>query len=468
LPENNTSRELLIIEDDEVTRGLLISLLADQGYTITAVGSGEAGLQALERAAFDIVLLDLNLPGKQGMDVLAAAVELPSAAQFIMMTAFSSIGTAVEAMRLGAFDYLTKPLRTEELLLVLQRALQAAALRREVVHLRRRLVRNGFAGIIGQSPPMNQLFDLIERVAPTRATVLITGETGTGKELVARAIHGLSDRASAPFVPVNCSALTETLLESELFGHVRGSFTGAVGDRRGLFEEADGGTLFLDEVSNISPAIQVKLLRVLQERVVQRVGGGAAITTDFRLLAATNQNLLDAVEAGDFREDLYYRLNVYPIQVPGLRERKSDIPLLVEHFVDRLSASNALPPPAVPSAALQRLSEYDWPGNVRELENFIERSMILHAGDAEIHFDLPQTRKRHSPARPSLEQATEEGWSLERVEREYILRVLEKTRGHKGRAAEILNLDRRTLYRKVREYGGDGRAREPDQAEAEA
>jgi DNA-binding NtrC family response regulator len=449
----STPRQLLIIEDDNVTRALLVSLLSDQGYAVTAAPDGEAGIEALERGSFDIVLLDVNLPGMQGLDVLELGVAMPTAAQFVMMTAFSSIQSAVRAMRLGAFDYLTKPLRTDELMLVLERALQNAELRREVVSLRSKLVQTGLSGLVGPSPPMTRLFELVERVAPTRATVLITGETGTGKELVARAIHDLSERASRPFVPVNCSALPESLLESELFGHVKGSFTGALADRRGLFEEAAGGTLFLDEVSTISPAIQVKLLRVIQERAVRRVGGSGPIPTDFRLIAASNQDLAEAVEAGTFREDLYYRLNVYPIRTPPLRERLSDIPVLVDHFVSRLSALEGLPRPSVPRSELERLAGYHWPGNVRELENLIQRAIILHAGGGDLRFDLHVSPLTKPSAVPSLDQAAEEGWSLDRLEREYIMRVLEKTRHHKGHAAEILRLDRRTLYRKVREYG---------------
>jgi two-component system, NtrC family, response regulator HydG len=447
--------ELLIVEDDDVTRGLLVTLLSGQGYSVSAVGTAEDGLQLLERADFDLVLLDFNLPGMDGLALLEAAVAMPVAAQIVMMTAYSSIPTAVKAMRLGAFDYLTKPLQTQELLLVLQRALDTSELRREVARLRRKLVRNGFGGLVGQSPPMLQLFDLIERVAPTGATVLITGETGTGKELVARAIHTLSGRSSRPFVPVNCSALTETLLESELFGHVKGSFTGAITDRRGLFEEAAGGTLFLDEVSSISPSIQVKLLRVLQERVITRVGGGPVIHTDFRLVAATNQNLADAVEAGEFREDLFYRLNVYPIQVPPLRERKSDIPLLVEHFLERMAMLEGIRVPPVATHALRPLAEHDWPGNVRELENHVARSVILQSHADELSFESPRALRKPSHSRPTLDLAVSENWSLADVEREYILRVLERTRGHKGQAADILGLDRRTVYRKIREYLGE-------------
>jgi len=297
--------------------------------------------------------------------------------------------------------------------------------------------------IVGRSPAMERVLELIERVAPLRVPVLIVGETGTGKELVARAIHEASPRARGPFVPVHCAALPEGLLESELFGHTRGSFTGAVATRRGLFEEAAGGTLFLDEISTISPAIQVKLLRVLQDRAVRRVGSNQAIPVDFRLVAATNVELAGEVAAGRFREDLYYRLAVFPIRVPPLRERRSDIPLLARHFLDRFAEENGLEPLEIPPAVLRRMLEYSWPGNVRELENAVERAVVLNAGLRWISFEPPAG---NGPAPPAvLERARQERWDLARLEREYILSVLDEVRGHRGRAARILGIDRRTL-----------------------
>ena len=303
--------------------------------------------------------------------------------------------------------------------------------------------------LIGQSAPMERLFELIERVAPLRATVLITGETGTGKELVARAIHDASPRARRPFVPVNCAALPESLLESELFGHVKGSFTGAVSSRRGLFEQAEGGTLFLDEISLISPHVQVALLRVIEERMIQRVGSSQLLPVDFRLVAATNRDLAsETTNGGAFREDLYYRLNVFPIRVPPLRDRVADIPLLADHFRRRFMEDNGLDAPPFGATTLQRMASYEWPGNVRELEHFVERVVILSLGATEIRFHSPDTAGRGELR--IVQRAADESWDLERLQREHILAVLEKTAGHQGRAADILGIDRRTLYRKLR------------------
>ncbi|MGD8496365.1 MAG: sigma-54 dependent transcriptional regulator [Gemmatimonadales bacterium] len=446
---------LLVIEDDSVIAGFLEDLLTEEGYDVTAVESGEVGLRELEQRLFDVVLLDLNLPGMHGLNVLAAAPVTQTDAQFIVMTAFAEVETAVEALRSGASHYLTKPLDPEHLLLTIDRAIREQDLRREVAQLRRH---NGTAArdrIIGKAPVLQRMFDLIERVAPTRSTVLLTGETGTGKELAARAIHDLSPRAKKPFVPVNCSALTETLLESELFGHVKGAFTGAVSSRRGLIEEAHGGTLFLDEIATISPAVQVKLLRVLQERRITRVGGNAPIAADFRLIAATNVDLAAEVEAGNFREDLFYRINVFPIVVPPLRERRADIPLLADHFRRRFAEENGVEPPVISPQTMTRMMEYDWPGNVRELENFVERAMIMYAGAESIRFEPPGPRDDEAE-RELVEAAREEQWDLERLEREYILTTLEATGGHQSNAAEILGVDRRTIYRKLKQYREDG------------
>jgi two-component system, NtrC family, response regulator HydG len=399
------------------------------------------------------VLLDLNLPRMHGMSVLSAAPALQTDAQFIVMTAFGSVDTAVEAMKLGAFDYVNKPFRTEELLLTLERGLQETALRREVAQLRRNAAAGVRSRIVGRAPAMERMFDMVERVAPTRATVLITGETGTGKELVARAIHELSDRSRKPFVAINCSALPETLLESELFGHTKGSFTGAIATKRGLFEEAAGGTLFLDEISTIPQSIQVKLLRVLQDRTLHRLGGTQPIVVDFRLLAATNVDLADEVRAGRFREDLYYRLNVFPIRVPALRERQSDIPLLANFFRIRFAQENGVDAPAITRETMNRLMEYPWPGNVRELENYIERAVIMHAGARSMPFEAPSSDSSRS-GQHLVDEARRQRWTMERLEREYILDVLQQTGGHRGNAAEILGIDRRTLYRKLKSYGG--------------
>jgi len=448
-------RRLLIVEDDAVVRGLLTQVLGDEGYETVAAPTGEAALQELERQMFDAVLLDLNLPGIQGMDVLSVGPTLQTDTPFIVMTAFGSVDTAVEAMKNGAFDYVSKPFRTEELLLTLRRAQEETALRREVTELRRR-VRGESLGVqmVGKSAEIERVRDLIARVAPSRATVLITGDTGTGKELVARLIHALSPRSAKPFLGINCAAIPETLLESELFGHVKGAFTGAIANKRGLVEEASGGTLFLDEIGAVSAAIQVKLLRALQERQVMRVGGREAIAVDLRLVTATNLDLGDEVRGGRFREDLFYRLSVFPIRVPSLRERRDDIPILAAYFLRRAATEHGVDAPSIPTTTMRRMMDYDWPGNVRELENFIERSVIMHAGSKTIPFD-PSEGLHRRQEHDLLKTARGERWNLERLEREYILAVLEEVSGHQGHAAEVLGIDRRTLYRKLKQYRGD-------------
>ncbi|HEX6925975.1 MAG TPA: sigma-54 dependent transcriptional regulator [Longimicrobiaceae bacterium] len=448
---------LLLIEDDESARRFVVFVLERAGYSVEVSATGMEALRALERELFDVVLLDVNLPDVGGLDVLAAGRSLQTDCQFIMVTGDDAADTAVEAMKLGAFDYITKPVGADVLLLTVEKAQRDTQLRREVTQLRRQVAESRKTRIIGKSAALRRVHDLIERVAPTAATVLITGETGTGKELVARAIHELSDRARGPFVAVNCSALPETLLESELFGYVKGAFTGAISNRRGLFEEAHGGTLFLDEIATISPAIQVKLLRVLQERHIQRLGSSQPVPVDFRLIAAGNIPLEEEVAAGRFREDLYYRLNIFPIHVPPLRERKEDIPLLASHFRLKFAAEHGLEPPEISPETMRRLLSHDWPGNVRELENFIERSVILHAGARTIPFEAPaRGRLRGSVESELVAKAARNRWSLARLEREYILELLQVNHGHQMRTAEILGIDRRTLYRKLKQYREEG------------
>jgi two-component system response regulator HydG len=445
-------RRVLIVEDDQGVRGLLEATLGDNGYEVVAADSGEKALAALDRGTFEAVLLDLNLPGITGMDVLRVGPTLQMDTPFIVMTAFGSVDTAVEAMKHGAFDYVGKPFRADEILLTLERAIEEQALRREVAQLRRQVPGAGHGTpMVGKSAPVERLRDLIARVAPSRATVLITGETGTGKELVARLVHALSPRERKPFIGVNCAAIPETLLEAELFGHMKGSFTGAIATTRGLLEEATGGTLFLDEIGAISANIQVKLLRALQERTIMRVGGREAIPVDVRLIAATNTDLAAEVRAARFREDLYYRLSVFPIRVPALRERRDDIPLLAAHFVRRAAADNGVEPPQLPPVTMQRLMEHEWPGNVRELENFIERAVIMHAGAKTISFD-PDMSLHRRKEQDLLDSAKTAQWTLGQLERAYLLAVLEQTGGHQAKAAEILGIDRRTLYRKLKEY----------------
>jgi DNA-binding NtrC family response regulator len=448
---------ILVIEDEEVLRDFLRETLEEEGFEVASAATGEEGLKRLESGLYEAVVLDLNLPGMHGMNVLAAAPATQTDAQFIVMTAFGSVDTAVEAMKLGAFDYLSKPFGTDELLLTVRRAIEETELRREVAQLRTRLSEESAGRFIGKTAAMQRVFDLIARVAPTRATVLIIGETGTGKELVARAIHDASDRARRPFVPANCSALTETLLESELFGHARGAFTGAIQAKRGLFEAAKGGTLFLDEVSALAPSTQVKLLRVLQERTITSVGSTEQIAVDFRLVAATNEDLGALVAEGRFREDLYYRLNVFPIPVPPLRKRRDDIPLLANHFRVRFADEHGIEPPPILPETLSRMMAHDWPGNVRELENAIERAMILHAGARSLPFDPVSIQGlAFGETDGHVTEARAERWNLERLEREHILAILEDVGWHQARASEILGVNRRTLYRKLIKYREEG------------
>ena len=423
---------------------------------MTTADGGAEGLKALGIDLYDLVLLDLEMPGMGGLEVLALAPGLQPDAQFIILTGRGTVTTAVEAIKLGAFDYLPKPPRAADLQIVLHRAIADRDRRRELARLRQEVKGRGGPVLIGTSPVMNRLRAELTRVAPTRATVLISGETGTGKELVAQTIHALSDRAGKPFVPINCSALPEGLLESELFGHIRGAFTGAVANRRGLFEEAGEGTVFLDEVGTLSKGVQVKLLRVLQERRIERVGGGQPVTVGFRLIAASNVDLAAEVAAGRFREDLYFRLNVVPIRVPPLREREGDILLLAGYFRGRFADEYGIASPDFSPAFVRKLLTYDWPGNVRQLENLVQRAVIMHSGHQTIPA-LPIEDPAGAPHEAAmLATAGEEAWDLARVEREYIILSLDRHHGQLGQTATALGIDRRTLYRRLKEYAAAG------------
>jgi len=450
------SRAVTLVADaDEGVRSRLTSLLADAGHEVLAVADGQQVLDALLSRNVDVVLLDLDLPKVSGLSVLSALPSLHTDAKFVALTAHGSVESAVEAMKLGAYDYVRKPFDEAELLHVVDRGLSELEVRRELKRLRDTSPARRMAAIVGKTPPMQRVFRLIERVAPTRATVLINGETGTGKELVARAVHEVSPRANKPFVAVNCSAIPSTLLEAELFGHMRGSFTGAVQSRRGLIEEAAGGTLFLDEISTLSQDVQVKLLRVLEDRRVQRVGSNTPVSVDFRLVAATNRDLAALVAAGEFREDLYFRLDVFPISVPPLRERRDDIPLLTSHFTARFAAEHDVEPPKISPHTVARMMSYEWPGNVRELENFIERSVIMYPGSDGFPFDLPRALQGNEAA-STLGRAMDEDWTLDQLEREYLLSTLERNRWQQGAVAEILGINRRTIHRKLKRYREQG------------
>lgn len=445
---------VLLVDGDAAAHKVLVRVLESQNHVAALATSPLAARQELQRGPFDVVLIDLDQFGLEGFRTLSAADSMEPQAQLIAMADQKGLPQAIEATHLGAFGYLTKPFGAEELLSLVERTAHETEQQRQRAQSGQSRGYPAPAGMVGDSPAMQRVYDLMQRVAATSATVLVVGETGTGKELVARGIHDWSSRASQPFVAVNCSALPETLLESELFGHTRGSFTGAISDRRGLFEQASGGTLFLDEISTISRAVQVKLLRVLQDRRIQRVGGARTIVANFRLVAASNADLAEEVLSGRFRADLYYRLNVYPIEMPPLRQRVNDIPLLLSHFRARFSHENSVSAPDFAPETMARLVSYPWPGNVRELENFVERAVIMNAGRAIMPFD-PPLGERVGGEHSLVGKARVQGWSLERLEREYILDVLEACRGRRAEAASTLGIDRRTLYRKLKEYGVD-------------
>ena len=446
---------ILVVDDDAEMRSLLCDVLQGRGHQCTGVGSGQGALKLLGEEDYAVVLTDLRMKGMLGTELLAEIKHKHPDIGVILMTAFGSVETAVEAMRYGASDYLTKPVKTEELVRVVERAVREAALRREVSRLRQEVRKEySFHHILGKSKAMQVVFDLIRRVADSPTNVLITGESGTGKELVAKAIHYNSDRRDAPFVPVNCAAIPEQLLESELFGHMRGSFTDAKVDKRGLFEEAQKGTLFLDEISELPLMLQAKLLRAIQEREIRRVGATKSISVDVRIIAATNLNLADEVKNKRFREDFYYRLNVIELQLPPLRERREDIPILVDAFLKKCADSRDKQVKGVSEGALAMLVDYAWPGNVRELENVVERAVTLSHGDTIGADDLPIQVQGSRGDRRILDEATERILPLHEVEKEYIVRILEKTGGNKYQAAHVLGIDRKTLYRKLAEIEG--------------
>lgn len=455
----DTTRHLLIVEDEAALREVVAERLAEQGYDVVQAANGEEAVDRLAEFAFDIVVTDLRLPGIDGGKVLEAAVSRYPDIIGIVVTGYGTVKDAVAAIKRGATDFVTKPFQFDELLHVLDSALEQRRLKSENAYLRSQLERRySFEGIVGRSRPMRDLFQLLETVSVTNSTILVSGETGTGKELVARAIHHNSPRRGNQFVAINCSAIPETLLEAELFGHVRGAFTGAVGNRVGRFEQAHKGTLLLDEVGTMSGPLQMKLLRALQEREVERVGDSRTIKVDVRVIAATNSDLTKLVAAGKFREDLYYRLNVIPVRLPPLRDRREDIPLLVQHFLDRFCRELGPPRPTmtVSQQAMRRLMAYEWPGNVRQLENALERAVALSAGRTQIELaDLPPELQELSDAPSSgVFSLPEDGIDFHEyvgnVERELIRQSLERTGGNKGRAAQLLNLKRTTLVEKLK------------------
>jgi len=451
---NKTSAHLLVVDDDPVTVNLLKEVLTKEGYEVITALSGQEAMARGMEDFFDIVITDMRLGDQDGMEVLRSFRKLTPETTVIMITAFGSIETAIEAIREGAFDYISKPFKLDEIKFTIRKALEQRRLLQENRFYRQELLsKYQFKNVIGRTSQMFQVYKTIAKVADTKSTVLLYGERGTGKELIARSLHYNSHRNDRPFIPVDCASLVENLMESELFGHVRGAFTGALITKKGLFEEADGGTIFLDEVTNLSLSIQAKLLRFLQEHEIKRVGGTESIKVDVRVIAAANQLLEPLVNSDKFREDLFDRLNVVSIILPPLRERIEDIPLLANHFLQKFSEENQKNISHISPEALEILTQYSWPGNVRELENTIERAVILSIHPIILPEDLPQkflqavAEKRPEKIQEKQPLFPEKLLPLKEIEKSYVLRVLQETKGNKKKASEILGIDRTTLYR---------------------
>ena len=449
-------KSILVVEDEKAARDTMIDLLSEVGYEVQGAKNGEEAIEIVQEYGFNLVITDLKMPKGDGLQVLEQVKKVDPRTIVIICTGYGTVNTAVKAMKLGAYEYITKPIKVEEIKLVVQRALDYQRLQAENMLLQKQLkAKYRFKNLIGDSDIMQQVFQFIEKIATTDSTVIICGESGTGKELVARAIHYNSDRRNRPMVPVNCGAIPEDLLESELFGYEKGAFTGALKTRIGRFELADGGTVFLDEIGDMSPALQVKVLRVLQEHEFERVGGVKSIKVDIRVIAATHRDLEKAVKQSTFREDLYYRLNVIPVILPPLRERKSDIPLLTRHFIERFNRQKRQNIEGVSPEALKYLVRYHWPGNVRELENIIERLVILKGEGTIEQEDLPEKLLGSEwadmlPFVDIPENGISFNTAVSEFERELILRALNKTNWVKNRAARLLQLKRTTLVEKMK------------------
>jgi len=440
---------ILVADDDESLRRVIEFGLTQEGYDVKAVANGEQALELLKNERFDLLLSDMKMPGISGLELLMRAMELDRELKVILITAYATVQQAVEAVKLGAFDYLTKPFEKDELGVTIKKALQFKHLERENVELRNRLEGADYVkGIIGTSAAIKNVLELLNKVAPTDATVLITGESGTGKEIIARAIHKKSARSGREFVPVNCAAIPKELVESELFGHVKGAFTGAIRDKRGKFQIADGGTIFLDEVGDLGLGLQAKILRVLQERVVEPVGSEKSIPVDVRIVAATNADLRRKVSEGTFREDLFYRLNVIPISMPPLRERKEDIPLFLAHFAQQFAPGQRI---VFSPALVKRLMSHDWPGNVRELENLVERMIVMRRSHVVDESSWPEGYGLPAPGKGTAGKA--DSLSLHDAEKELILRALEKAGWNKSKAARLLDVPRHVLLYRMKNYG---------------
>ena len=455
--------KILVVDDEKSLREVLSIMLKRAGYTVTEACDGDEAIGHVNKEIYDLVITDLRMPKADGMDVLKAVKSSSPDTVVLVITAFATSDSAVEAMKQGAYDYLTKPFQVDEVQLIIRNALEKRRLSTENMLLKREMAsQSSFAKIVGQSEAMQKVFDVVKKVADARSNILICGESGTGKELVARAIHYNSARSAMPFVAVNCSAVPETLLESELFGHVKGSFTGAISNKAGLFEVANGGTIFLDEIGDTTPTIQVKLLRVIQEREFRRVGGNQDMKVDVRVIAATNRDLEKAVAEGAFREDLYYRLDVIPIRLPPLRLRTGDIPLLVTHFLEKFSQDGGKPAPILTPEALHVLLEHEWRGNVRELENLIERVVAFSSGapvtDADVRGWLHRSVTPQQPGMPT--DLSDDGLDLEAlingIEKDLLLKALERAKWVKKKAARLLRLNTRSFRYRLEKYAIKG------------
>jgi len=442
---------ILVVDDDTEMCQTISDVLCEEGYSVKTLSESVEASRALRKEEFDVIVTDLRMKGLKGLDLLEVARKIDPPPPVIIITAFGTIESAIQAMKMGAYDYITKPFKMEELILTIQKALEHRLLKKEIIRLKKEVEsRYQFHHLIGKSPAMQGIFDLIERISGNSSNVLISGETGTGKELVARAIHYNGERKEGPFIAVNCAAIPETLLESELFGYKKGAFTDAKSDKRGLIFEAREGTLFLDEITEMSPTLQAKLLRVIEEREVRPLGDTVSYAFDVRIISTTNRDIQTLIREGRFRQDLYYRLKVIDLELPPLHERKEDIPLLIQHFVAKFSKDAKKKVSGVSEEALKILLNYSWPGNIRELDNVIQRAIALGQHGMVLPEDLPPLLTREAEG-DALEKALQMRYTVDQLEKEYIKRVLIAAGGNKSKAAEILGLDRKTLYRKLRE-----------------
>jgi len=443
--------KILVVDDDLGMCGMLSDVLKEEGFSVHTTGESFEASKILKKEEFDVIVTDLKMKGLKGLDLLEVANKVAPLTPVIIITAFGTIESAIKAMKMGAYDYITKPFQMDELVLTVRKAMENRLLKKEVIRLRKEVEsRYDFHQLIGKSPSMQKIYNLIERISDSSSNVLITGESGTGKELVAKAIHYNGVRKEGPFVAINCAAIPETLLESELFGYKKGAFTDAKSDKKGLIFEANEGTLFLDEITEMPLTLQAKLLRVIEEREVRPLGDTTSYPIDVRIISTSNRDIGTSVQQGRFREDLYYRLKVIDIELPPLRERREDIPILVQHFIHKFGKELKRSVSGISEGALKILVSYSWPGNVRELENIIQRGITMSQHEVILPDDLPASIIQKTDEK-LFEKATEEKFTLDQLEKEYIKRVLIETGGNKSKAAERLGLDRKTLYRKLEE-----------------